>query len=33
MSELIAFLEPDHAILDRRPAIIADLAELLPEAA
>jgi glycolate oxidase len=31
MSELIAFLEPDRAILDRRPAIIADLAGLLPD--
>jgi len=31
MSELIAFLEPDRAVIDRRPAIIADLAKLLPE--
>ena len=31
MSELIAFLEPDSAVINRRPAIIADLAGLLPE--
>lgn len=31
MSDLIAFLEPDSALMARRPAIIADLAGLLPE--
>lgn len=31
MSELIAFLEPDRSVIDRRPAIVADLAQLLPD--
>jgi len=31
MSELIAFQEPDRAVIQRRPAIISDLANLLPE--
>lgn len=31
MTELIAFLEPSKAVLANRPAIIADLAGLLPE--
>ncbi|KJS20348.1 MAG: glycolate oxidase subunit GlcD [Hoeflea sp. BRH_c9] len=31
MTDLIAFLEPDKAVMARRPAIIADLAGLLPE--
>ena len=31
MSEMIAFLKPDPAILSRRAAILADIADLLPE--
>ncbi len=31
MPDLIAFLEPDRAVIGRRPAIVADLAQLLPE--
>ena len=31
MPELISFLEPDREVIGRRPAIIADLAQLLPE--
>ncbi|MEQ8738988.1 MAG: FAD-binding protein, partial [Hoeflea sp.] len=31
MTELIAFLEPDRSVTDRRPVIIADLEDMLPE--
>ena len=31
MSEMIAFLKPDPAILSRRAAILADIGDLLPE--